>query len=192
MSRLLLVILATAAAGGCARDPLDTPCPAAHPGDLAVSEIRGRQSSSSDAFGQWIEIYNTTGAAIRLTGLAVELTTLTLSDVTRFEVHDEAAQIAPASYFVLGRFTASTKPAYVDYPFGDTFSGDLPAGAGLDLVACGTVVDHIVYRALPFTGTWGFDGARTPDAAANDTESLWCVDSTPNGTPRTGNKACAH
>lgn len=190
MNSLVLVILVTCAA--CARDPLDTPCPVARSGDLAVSEIRGRQSSSSDQFGQWIEIYNTTSAPIRLAGLAVELTTLTLSEVKRFEVHDEAAQVAPASYFVLGRFKASTKPGYVDYPYGDVFSDDLPAGAGLDLVACGTVVDHIVYRALPFTGTWGFDGARAPDAAANDTETSWCADTTPNGTPQQRNHACAH
>jgi hypothetical protein len=185
---LLIVLIAAS----CARDPLEVTCPAVRAGDLVVSEIRGRQSSTTDPYGQWIEIYNTTASPVRLAGLAVEMTTLNGSAVSRFEIHDDAAQIGAQGYFVLGRFGASTKPSYVDYAYGDVLTDDIPAGAGVDLLACATVVDHMVYRGLPTKGTWCLDGAKAPDTVTNDNESAWCADATANGTPQQRNFVCVH
>ncbi len=193
-SRAGLLPAIAAACAACARDPLQVTCPAVAAGGLAVSEIRGKQSSSSDALGQWIEIYNTTGAAVKLTGLAVEMTTLTGASTVRFEVRAQDAEIGPNRYFVMGKFPAAATPAYVDYGFGDGFAGDLPSGAGLDLVACSTTIDHVTYRTLPGQGTLSYDGMLTPDAIGNDDESAWCADvsNAGAGTPKMRNTPCAH
>ena len=166
---LAVIFLTT---GACARDPLEATCPMLSPGDLAVSEIRGKQSSSSDTIGPWVEIFNTSGAQVQLTGLTVSMTNLTGTTTTHDQVRDVAAVVLTGGYFVIDLTNAP------------------PSGGGLDLVACGTVIDHVVYRSLPGTGTLGYDGNKTPDATANDNESAWCVDTTPAGTPQQRNHPC--
>jgi hypothetical protein len=183
------MILALLVAGGCSRDPVDVPCPDIQPGDLVVTEIRGAQSPEP-GYGEWIEIYNASPDTVDLTGLRVTLTrlvdgTAAASFVLRGGASTDAA---PASYFVLGRFPAGDEPTYVQYGYADDYDDDLPSGAGVDVFACGELIDRMIYRALPDEGTYSLSGAiDPPEGAENDVEDSWCVDLTEDGdTPTMG------
>lgn len=187
---LLLIVSAWSA---CARDPIDVPCPDVAAGDLVVSEIRGDQTGSADTLGQWIEIYNASGRLIDLTGLVVKMRKIDGSAVTRIVVRDEALAIGDGAYVVLGAFSPISLPAYVDYGFIEDFSQSIYAAGAIVIESCGRLVDQAVYRDLPGSGSWAFDGARVPDALANDDEAAWCADvegTTHSGTPRERNRPC--
>lgn len=199
-SVFLLCILAGVAAG-CTRAPLDPVCPALGPGDLAVSEIRGEQTGT-DTWGQWIELYNTTGAACDLAGLIIHLEKLDGSGQADILVR-RTIRVEAGGYAVLGRFPAERVPAHVDYGFEYDFGSSLYAGGLVALHACDTLVDDVIYRDLPREGSWSFDGARTPDATANDEQEAWCTDDQPwepgdggttevglPGSPGERNRAC--
>jgi hypothetical protein len=187
---LLLVVSSWSA---CARDPIDVPCPGVAGGELAVSEIRGDQTGAADALGQWIEIYNASGRLIDLTGLVVKIRKIDGSAVARIVVREDALAVGAGAYVVLGEFSPVSLPAHVDYGFIDDFSQSIYAAGAIVLESCGRIVDQAVYRDLPGSGSWAFDGARVPDALANDDESSWCADAegtTHSGTPRAGNRPC--
>jgi len=184
---LLLIVSA------CARDPIDVPCPDVAAGELAVSEIRGDQTGTADALGQWFEIYNASGRRIDLTGLVVKIRKIDGSAVARIVVRGEALGIDGGAYLVLGAFSPISLPDYVDYGFIEDFSQSIYAAGAIAIESCGQLVDQAVYRDLPGSGSWGFDGARVPDAAGNDDESGWCADAegtTHAGTPRERNRPC--
>ena len=46
------------------------------------------------------------------------------------------------------------------------------------MFACGESIDRLVFKSLPTTGSYSFDGAKEPGADANDDESCWCADET--------------
>ncbi len=200
---------------GCERDPLDTQCPAIAAGDVVLSELRGPQSGGGgDTYGQWFEFYNTTGADVDLGGLHVIMTRIDGGAAADILVRP-GSTIKAGGYAVLGRFDLGAEPAHVDFgylpagcsdqdtskcPGGLTYGDSIYNAGAIELVACGTVVDKIIFRELPSSGTWSYDGALTPDATANDTESDWCVDnddSIPDptqlglrGTPGEANRTC--
>ena len=184
---------------GCARDPLDWQCPSLSPGDLVVTEVRGEQSGA-DTYGQWIELYNAASANIDLYGLEVGLLRPDGGAEGRILVRDPDVVVAAGGYVVLGRF-ADAEPAHIDYGYELDFTSDLYDSAAIDVIACGTQVDRVVYHNLPNLGTLSLDGAiAPPSAAANDDEASWCVDDNDDqpdaselgirGTPGQGNIAC--
>lgn len=186
-----LLLVATTLIAACARDPLETPCPEVAVGGLVLSEIRGTQGGSSDTGGQWIEIYNASGHAVSLAGLSLTLDKIDRSASEHTFVRT-AEQVAAAGYVTLGRFREGSEPAHVSYGFLPDIDANFYPAASVELVACGVTIDRAVYRTLPSSGTLGFDGARVPDATANDDERAWCVDAdgAKLGTPLARNKTC--
>ena len=198
---LACVLGSALAAAACVRDPLDRLCPDHAPGDLVVTEIRGPQTGA-DSYGQWIELYNATDRPIDLAGVSLTLRRLDGSGDFRFMVRDPEARVEPRAYAVLGGARAEDKP-FVTYDFTDDASGNFYAAALLDLYTCEARVDAMLYRALPSVGTLSLDGAREPDAAANDDADVgWCTDDAPpapgepitelgvRGTPGEANRPC--
>ncbi|RLB53294.1 MAG: hypothetical protein DRI34_13620 [Deltaproteobacteria bacterium] len=199
---LLLAGLFTPA-GGCARAPLELDCTPVGAGELAVTEVRGPQGGA-DTWGQWIEIANTTGRALNLAGLTVNLRKLDGSGEHDLVVRDRQLVLDAGGYFVMGRFPADPGglPGWVDWGYEDDFAGDLYSDAIIEVRSCGELVDRLVWRNLPGAGSWSYDGNLTPDAAGNDDDAAWCVDDTPAavddggtqaglpGTPREANHPC--
>lgn len=165
----------------CVRDPLPRTCPELAAGDLVVTEIRGSQAGS---YRQWIEIYNASDVDVPVTGLRITLTQFDGVGSQTFIVRDEGLELTPGAYLVLG----SGDPAaidYIDYDYSADLPGDLYAGATLELSACQTVVDELIYT-LPAEGTLALDGAAPPDASTNDESKVgWCVDVRASEGPQT-------
>jgi hypothetical protein len=193
-----LAILATLAVA-CSREPLDAGCPELGPGELVVTEVRGPQRDDGDAFGQWIELYNGSGAALDLAGLRVSIRKLDGSGQGGFIVR-AAAEVAAGGFAVLGGFPAGAEPAYVDFGYLDELSSPLYATAAIDVSSCGQLIDRVIYHGLPDFGTYALDGALAPpDADANDDDAGFCVDDRlddadpsagPPGTPGATNPPC--
>ncbi|MBA3546087.1 MAG: lamin tail domain-containing protein, partial [Nannocystis sp.] len=159
----------------CVRDPLPSVCPRFDAGDLVVTELRGAQAGS---YRQWIEIYNASDAALPLAGLRITLYHLEndgSETFAAFFVRDEALELPAGDYLVIG----GGDPAEIDYidydytPDHHTTSdpnkpASLFASATIELLACDTVVDRVVYTGLPAAGTLALDGSAEPSAATND------------------------
>jgi len=192
---LALLAALAAIAPGCERAPLDPLCPDILPGALAISELRGAQSGgAADPWGQWIEIYNSTGSSISLTGLAVTLRKINGSSEGRILVRSPDATIPALGYAVLGQFAMGQEPTHVTYGYAGDFPDSLYSAAQVELSSCGRVIDQMVYRSLPTQGTLCLDGTEVPDSVANDDESAWCTDAEGTdhpGTPLMRNPPCA-
>jgi hypothetical protein len=109
-------------------------------------------------------------------------------------------ELAAGQYAVLGRSAASKEPEHVDHGYASEFGGRLYESGVLELLACGSSVDRVVYRDCPQRGTLMLDGAiAPPNAGENDRESSWCVNGREYfdragrnllGTPGERNPAC--
>lgn len=143
-------------------------------GDLAISELRGKQTGT-DTWGQWIELYNTTAGEIEIVGLTLNIRKLDGSGERDIVVRDRDISVAGQDYIVMGRQSGEL-PAHVDYGYEDDFSSDLYVDAILQVYACEEMVDQVVYRDLPSAGAWAFDGSLTLTAVSNDVEDDWCND----------------
>ena len=163
---------------GCEREPLEHDCIELNPGDLAISELRGKQTGT-DTWGQWIELYNTTAGEIPLAGVTLNISKLDGSGAKDILVRDHALSVAGQDYVVLGRQSGEL-PDHVDYGYEGDFSSDLYVDAIIWVYACDKEehVDRVIYRDLPSEGTLAFDGSLPLDAVSNDNEADWCVDAT--------------
>lgn len=191
-----LVLLGASSA--CSREALDDLCPAVQAGGLVVTEVRGDQSGE-DAYGEWLEIYNASGAAVDLEGLEIVLRRVDGGASGTILVRD-AVPVDSGAYAVIGRFAAgNTAPEHIDYgytiPCEESASGcdekwldtSFYNAAAIDLIACGQLIDRAIYRDLPSRGSWSYDGAMAPTAEGNDTEAAWCADDTEDAdTPTQG------
>lgn len=195
---LLALPLLGGGAAGCATDPLDIACPEVAVGELVVTEIHGPQTGA-DAYGEWIELYNTTKRAIDLSGLSVSVTKLDGSTEARFLVRT-ATTIGPGAYAVFGKQIAGDEPAHVDYGYISDLDSKLFDSGAVDVESCGLRIDRMVYRNLPTKGSVILDGSiEPPTAAANDDEVNLCLDTTEDamteqsgirGTPQESNPPC--
>jgi len=173
---LLLSLLASA----CVRPPLEDSCNTLEPGALVVTELRGPQSGS---YRQWIEVYNASDAPIAVKGLRFAFTQLDDTSPVAFVIRDEALEIAPGEYFVVGGGDPAEED-YIDYDYTPDYHSstntdtprDLYGAARLELFACNDVIDEVIYMGLPTAGTLALDGSIPPDAIANDDDSNWCFD----------------
>lgn len=207
--RFIATVAIAGVLAGCSRDALDGACPDVSAGELVVTEVRGDQSGT-DGYGQWIELYNASPAAVDLRGLEVHVQRVDGGADGHLLVR-ETVTLAAGGYAVLGRFPPTATPDHVDYgyvlPCEDTASGcgdywldtNLYDAAGVDLNVCGERIDRAIYRDLPSRGSWALSGAAAPDAAANDDEAGWCVDDAEDssseqlgirGTPGEANPSC--
>jgi hypothetical protein len=178
----------TAGPLACVREPTDEICPAVGPGDLVVTEIRGPQSTP-DTYGQWIEIFNTTDESFDLRGLQLRMYRLNGAGEFIAMFRDHALPIDPQQYFVVGHHDPARLPDFVDATiFADYFSKSSTTGATqprnlypeavIELFACGTEVERMVYRGLPDTGTLALDGAKKPSSEGTKDPTCWCNDRT--------------
>ena len=187
-----LALCLTLLAGACAREPLD--CNSIHAGDLAISELRGKQSGE-DTLGQWIELRNASGLTVALDGLVLRLMRLNGASAESIMIRLRGLAVAPEGHVVLGRFAADGLPAHVNYGFGAESDLELYSDGVLELHACSALVDRIVYRDLPGAGSLAFDGAIPLTAESNDDQRRWCVDPGEPvdgfpGTPGEDNRPC--
>ena len=161
-------------------------------GDLVITEIMANPLDSDEG-KEWFEIYNHTSSPANLAGLQL---VASRADGSGEEFHTVAeAQIAPGAYFVFGGMVPAVKPAYVDYTYGADLGG-LRNSSGRLALRCGkALVDEVVYLEAKDGIALEFDGARPPDAAANDQTGLWCDAKTEYeagsfGSPRAPNQPC--
>lgn len=186
----------------CVRDPLPRVCPTIEAGALVITEIRGSQTGA-DTYGQWIEIYNASDADIDLVGLSLRGIKTDGAGDFEFLVRDPDVTLGPGEYAVLAGVGAGGHD-FAAYDFSDEEGRSFYSSGILSLYSCDALVDRVLYRGLPATGTLALDGAVTPDAAANDdsADPIWCVDQTPaqpgepmtelglRGTPGESNRPC--
>lgn len=200
---------------GCMREPI--PCVASlGVGDLVVTEVRGKQAGGGGE--QWLEVCNASARRIGLAGVVLVFRRLDGSGERRVLVRDRGLALDPGRCAVVGLFggvgggtrsepregwdaqDAESAPPTLPstrYDFSDQWdlSSGLYDAAVLEVLACGNVVDQVVWRDLPDKGSWSLDGRVPPDATANDDASRWCVDDdNPEagypGTPGERNRAC--
>lgn len=194
----LIVLAGALLASGCARDPLDVPCPRLDEGELVITEIHGPQSGDADDYGEWIEIYNPTGRTLDLSGLAISVIKLDGSSSADMLVRS-ALQLPPGEYAVFGRQVDSALPPHVDYGYIADIDRKLFDSAALEVSSCGQRIDVVVYRNLPTKGSLILSGDAPLTAEANDDELNWCTDEREDensadsgirGTPREENPTC--
>ncbi len=149
-------------------------------GDLIITEMLSDPSTpcSNDANGEYIEVYNTTGNSIDLTGLFVE------SAAGSAEVQ-AGAHVEPSEAVVLYRtpagtacFAFATTIAYDAYPYAGNFVFDDVAGDLVRITDGTRVLDTVDFRAWLVKSTRGaafsLDNGSV-DATQNDNESSWCA-----------------
>lgn len=168
-----LGVVVAAALSGCVVDADPEIAPALAPGDLVVTEVRGAQSGPDDS-GQFIELYNASGAALDLRGVVLQLYKLDGSSAAAVIVR-QALEVAAGGYVVLGPGSTFAQPPYVDYAMGEDLATDLYPSGAIDVTARGARIDRVVYSGLPSTGSYAL-GALPPDADANDDAAAWCTD----------------
>lgn len=198
--RALPLCLGLALASGCERDAEPLLCGDLGDGDLVLTEVRGGPSIT-DADGQWVELYNGTGAPVDLHGVAITIESVSGQDSDRLLVR-RPQTVAAGDYAVLGKFDDPARPTHVDYGWGSTVT--VPREGAITL-ACGpTTIDRITYSSLPDPsqvedappddppgpgkGTWAL-GVMPPSAAANDDAASWCIDATETHGP-CGGQTC--
>lgn len=176
---MLLVVLGLVA--GCAREALPEICPIVEPGELVISELRGR---SDDV--DWIELYNAGSNTLDLYGLRVELV---LGDALRFTLIRDELELPPGEVAVIG-FTkqAGAASEYLDYQIEDLsvlFDAEGGSAGFVRLEGCDNdLLDEIRIVALPEGSTLACGNADSPpDASANDETSTgcWCIDAAAGG-----------
>ena len=161
-------------------------------GDLVITEVFANPNGDDNG-KEWFEIYNPSSATVDLTGVVV---TVSKSDGTSVKSHTlGAVTIAGNSYWVASDIANELKPAHVDYAYEGAF--DLRNSAGRIALLCDVItVDEFIYEQSFDSGiSRGFDGATTPDYQANDTEAMWCDQTTEFtadsfGTPGEKNNVC--
>ncbi len=129
---------------------------AASPGDVVITEIMQNPAAVSDANGEWIELYNSTGAPIDLEGW-------TIGDgaAESHTIQAGGSGVIPASgFFVMGRFSDVTQNGGValDYPY-----ASVTLGNGADAVVLresGVTIDSVGYD----------DGVTFPDPSGASME----------------------
>lgn len=175
-----------------------------NPGDIVITEIMKNPATISDDFGEWFEVYNTTGAAIDMNGWIIRDQPGSSQNTTTIA----GSVIVPAgSYITLGRggVTDSSDPEYnggVTHAYVYDISFQMSNGTDeVILEANGTIIDEVYYTNGGFPDTTG--ASLTLDASAlnsndNDIDSNWCDGSSIYdaindnlGTPGAENDACA-
>lgn len=186
----MIVLLAS-----CAREPEEARCPEIGAGALIVTEVRGPQNPADAVNGEWVELYNASGASIDLEGIRIRFRRKDGSSEIPVLVRDNVT-VAAGGYAVLGLFlNDASKPAHVDYGFASDFTETWLSAAAIDVESCGTRIDRATYDVLPKMGTFSFTGAQPPNADMNDDLRLWCTNGAMTGTsfpgtPRAANPPC--
>ena len=175
----------------CERDPLGVDCPEVSVGGLVITEVRGDQDGGADDQGEWIELFNASGATIDLVGLRLVMKTLNGSSEEDFTIRGPLS-VPNSGYATFGRFPEGEEPPHISYGYATELDTGINTTGAIEVIACGIEIDQVVYQTLPGAGTLAFDGSLAPDATANDSEANFCVDATDagEGSPQQENPPC--
>ncbi|MEO7736232.1 MAG: lamin tail domain-containing protein, partial [Kofleriaceae bacterium] len=168
--------LATACGpGGATRDGCPAPL---SPGALVITEVFADVKATSagggsDAGKEWFEIYNASGAAIDLAGIAI---THSRPDGSKPSTHVlGAAVIAPGQFFTLGNATPALLPAYLDYGYGTDLGELFNTEGGRLALACGDrEIDRASYAQIVPGHARELTAAALPEYQLNDDPASWC------------------
>uniref|UniRef100_UPI00404B85CE lamin tail domain-containing protein n=1 Tax=Flavobacterium sp. TaxID=239 RepID=UPI00404B85CE len=174
-----------------------------NPGDIVITEIMQNPGLVSDDFGEWFEVYNTTGSAIDLDGWIIR----DEEGANQNLVTIMGSVIVPAGgYITLGR-GGITDPADAEYNGGVThayvYDATFLMANGADeiiLEAPGAIIiDQVYYDGgTEFPDPTGASMQLDPasiSATGNDTGANWCEATTEYGggdlgTPAAANTSC--
>lgn len=161
-------------------------------GDLVISEVMVNPATCSDAYGEWLEVWNASGSPVDLYGIV-------LKDLDGYSGAVSSSYVlAAGDRAVLGKGSASTwcgtfvpdafygtRPALDNT--GDRVGLYSPAGLTIDLTPTWTSSNATSGIA------WSLDEARL-DASDNDASSHWCNATNSlgaeKGTPGSANGTC--
>jgi hypothetical protein len=161
-------------------------------GDLIISEIMYDPTALTDANGEWIEVYNTTGHSIDLRNLVLD------KNGTDRHVINASVTVAAHGYLVLAR-TETAVPG-LKYVYGTSVSLN-NTGAVLTLSTYGTtgtdgtVIFSVNYGAAGFPSGTGASICLNPgrlNAADAASGANWCTSVTPFGTGDLGTPDAAN
>ena len=195
LNRLVPALLLLAAAG-CNNDPVDPDigtCEAAlAKGELVITEIMADPAGADDNSFEWFEIHNPGASEVTLTGVGLEYSKPDGSSAKGHLVKD-ALTIPAGGYVTVGKATAETLPAYIDYGYGADLSMGNTDGK-LKLVCGKVTLDEVLYQDLA-DGYSRSLGTRPPDAATNDDLGAWCLgadlyNDSEYGSPGAANPDC--
>ncbi|MBW1809960.1 MAG: lamin tail domain-containing protein [Deltaproteobacteria bacterium] len=190
LSVLIVGILAGGCSGGGGGDDQ---CKASLlAGDLVITEIMANPDGTDEG-KEWFELYNTTAAAIDLSGVKIEAAK-TDGSTPKFHLIG-VASIDPGQYLVLGGVLEVVKPDYVDYAYAADLGGMYNSGGQLSVYCGAALIDRVIYTEMNDGVANGFDGQLDPESIANDNFDDWCeskieYDTDALGTPGTANEAC--
>ncbi len=183
---------------GCSSDcKKEIVAPTLAAGDLIFTEIMANGLGGSSDNGEWIEIKNTTGADIDLTGVVLKYKAVEHV----INGGETPVVIKGNSWFVFGRNAdvAANGDTPVDYVVKSYQMAN--TGGSLALVAGGVTVDEVTYaKSAPWPainqGTSQQLSSDKANATDNDSGASWCVSPAEygskglKGTPGAANAVC--
>ena len=182
---------------GCGREAMveGGACEDLAPGDLVITEVHANPDGS-DGDGEYIELFNATGASLNLDGLT--LATSRADGASPKSHRLVGGSVDAEGYFVVGNAPVGSIPAHVGYSYGGAL-GSLRNSDAVLSVRCGDMlIDQVRYERTVDGRALELDGRLVPDHELNDDANNWCatpegVDefSTGNfGTPGASNSPC--
>ncbi|MBW2224036.1 MAG: lamin tail domain-containing protein, partial [Deltaproteobacteria bacterium] len=182
---------------GCGREAMveGGACEDLAPGDLVITEVHANPDGS-DGDGEYIELFNATGASLNLDGLT--LATSRADGASPKSHRLVGGSVDAEGYFVVGNAPVGSIPAHVGYSYGGAL-GSLRNSDAVLSVRCGDMlIDQVRYERTVDGRALELDGRLVPDHELNDDANNWCatpegVDdfSTGNfGTPGASNSLC--
>ena len=184
--------------GSCVREELQTAsaCDDLVPGDIVITELHANPDGS-DGDGEYIELFNASGAPIPLDGLTLVSSRL---DGTGAMAHRFfGASMAADDYLVVGNAPLDAMLPHLDYSYGNTLGSLRNSDAVISIGCDGTLIDQVSYERTADGRALELDGRLAPDHELNDDATHWCttpdgvdeVSSGNFGTPGAVNSPCA-
>ncbi len=163
---------------GCGREAVAEmgACGDLAPGDLVITEVHANPDGS-DGDGEYIELFNATGASLNLEGLT--LATSRADGASPKSHRFVGGSVDGEGYFVMGNASVGSMPGHVDYSYGGAL-GSLRNSDAVLSVRCGEVlIDQMRYERTVDGRALELDGRLAPDHELNDDLNNWCA--TPEG-----------
>jgi len=187
---MILFFLACAESGAlsldtAANEEAELPATTVSAGEVLISEVMFDPAAVDGDFGEWIELYNVTGAEVDLEGVVVQD-----DDGAGFAV-EGPLRVPAGGFVVLGTSndTAANGGCPVDYAYSVDAVKLGNEGDSVTLIATGVPLDSFIWDASVFTVAEG--SALQLDRAAD----AWCLATAPYGdgdlgTPGAANSPC--
>ena len=167
------------------------------PGQLVISELLPDPSTSTDANGEWVEIYNAGTTTVELAGLVIKS-----SNPAASVPSDKSYLLPPGGYAVLAKTADPLINGGIEGAIavpGISLSNSTTTKVDVRLESAGKTIDSVLYNVAGFPKvTSGVAMQLSPTSLAadkNDNPGLWCLASAPfgkgdKGTPGKANSDC--